>query len=133
MNPVSVDISIYLKNNLSYTPGTDLFISVLPVTPIEVVSLFDTSGAPPLTTIDGETNLRDSFQVIVRSNSYQTAWSKALAITKKLHGLSNLTINNQSYQSVWLQNGPNVLSSSNPTEKGQSILSINFNIIRKQI
>lgn len=131
MNPCSTDIAEYLKDELGYTPGTDLFISGQPITPTNIITIFDTSGSPPDTNISKESNLRDSIQIIVRNNSYVTAFENAFTIMNKLHATANITINGIYYLSIWLANGPNVLIGGTEKEKDRTLLSMNFNIIRK--
>lgn len=78
-------LGAYLEAQGVGTLGTDLFLGYLPDTPDSAVVLVDTGG--------GEASLVDkidtpSWQVRIRSSAYPDAMTKALAVMKALHGVT---------------------------------------------
>jgi hypothetical protein len=132
MNSPSKDIKDYLldksddsNSTLDFTFGTNLFISLLPETPVLATAIFDTSGMTP----DPTNNRNPSVQILVRGKvgGYETAWAKMEAIMAELHALANTTINNTLYILIWKLTEP--FHVGNDTQ-GRPIFSCNLRIKR---
>ena len=86
ISPAAI-IANYLKDELGYTLGSDLFVGKEPVSPDNCVTIYDTGGRDPLHTLcpDTTTNVwRPSIQVRVRNTSYPAAYKILDTIAKLL-------------------------------------------------
>jgi hypothetical protein len=130
MNPTSVDIKDILVAEGGFTFGTDLFIGAQPPTPLNCVTLFDTTTSPPDGTIDGNNVFfQEGLMVWVRNESYEAAFLQAQGIISLLHNRAGFTQNETFYLYCNLQSGPNALGEGDDEEG--TILTLNFNLQRK--
>ncbi len=134
MNSISEDIKALLVAE-NYVFATNLFISTVPATVANCVTLFDTSSTPPDGTFDGKVFFNESFQIIVKNVSYPAAHTVATNLINLLNNKTNFTINGSHYLAIMLVNGPNLLTMSGveSNKLNGTLLSINFRAIRKQI
>ena len=130
MNPTSVDIKDILVSEGGFTFGTDLFIGTQPPTPLNCVTLFDTTTSPPDGTIDGNNVFfQEGLMLWVRNESYEGAYLQAQGILSLLHNRAGFTQNETFYLYCNLQSGPNALGEGDDEEG--TILTLNFNLQRK--
>lgn len=130
MNPTSVDIKDILVAEGGFAFGTDLFIGTQPPTPLNCVTLFDTTTSPPDGTIDGNNVFfQESLMVWVRNESYEAAFVQVQGIISMLHNRASFTQNGTFYLYCNLQSGPNALGEGDDEEG--TILTLNFNLQRK--
>lgn len=130
MNPTSVDIKDILVAEGGFAFGTDLFIGAQPPTPLNCVTLFDTTTSPPDGTIDGNNVFfQEGLMVWVRNESYEAAFLQAQGIISLLHNRAGFTQNETFYLYCNLQSGPNALGEGDDEEG--TILTLNFNLQRK--
>lgn len=130
MNPTSVDIKDILVAEGGFAFGTDLFIGTQPPTPLNCVTLFDTTTSPPDGTIDGNNVFfQEGLMVWVRNESYEAAFLQAQGIISLLHNRAGFTQNETFYLYCNLQSGPNALGEGDDEEG--TILTLNFNLQRK--
>ena len=83
------DISTYLKDQGVGTPGTDMFIGLMPDQPDNCIALFEYAGSPPDLHWNGE---YPGLQVRVRNKSYAAARTKIGEVMAELHGLYEQTL-----------------------------------------
>jgi len=83
------EIGAYLKNQNIGTPGTDIFLGLIPDQPDNCVALFEYAGSPPDLHWNGE---YPGLQVRVRNTGYAAARSKIGEIMTALHGLCEQTL-----------------------------------------
>jgi hypothetical protein len=128
MNATSVDIKDILVSEGGFEFGVDLFISTQPPTPVNCVTLFDTSTSPADGTIDGnKVFFQESLMIWVRNSDYEAAYTQCQAIIGLLHNRAGFTQNETFYLYSSLQSGPNNLTE----DEDNFILTLNFNLQRK--
>lgn len=134
MNSISEDIKTLLVA-AGYVFATNLFISTVPATVANCITLFDTSSTPPDSTFDGKVFFNESFQIIIKNVSYPAAHTVATNLIDLLNNKTNLTINGSYYLAIMLVNGANLLTTSGveSNKSDGTLLSINFRAIRRQI
>ena len=120
------DISAYLKNQGIGTPGTDIFLGLLPDQPDNCVALFEYAGSPPDLHWNGE---YPGLQVRVRNKSYSAGRAKIGEIMTALHGLHETTLSGTRYLLIKARGSPEILKrdASNRVE-----LFVNFEIIKER-
>ena len=120
------DISTYLKNQGVGTPGTDMFLGLMPDQPDDCVALFEYAGSPPDLHWNGE---YPGLQVRVRNKSYAAARTKIGEVMEKLHGLHEQTLSGTRYLLIKARGSPEVLKrdANNRVE-----LFVNFEIIKER-
>lgn len=119
------DISTYLKVQGVGTPGTDMFIGLMPDQPDDCVALFEYAGSPPDLHWNGE---YPGLQVRTRSKSYATARAKIVEVVKELHGLHEQVLNGTRYLLIKARGSPEVLKRDN---NNRVELFVNFEIIKE--
>jgi hypothetical protein len=120
------DISTYLKNQGVGTPGTDMFLGLMPDQPDNCIALFEYAGSPPDLHWNGE---YPGLQVRVRNISYAAGRAKIGEVAKKLHGLHEQNLSGTRYLLIKARGSPEVLKrdGSNRTE-----WFVNFEIIKER-
>ena len=98
---------------------TDIYLSKKEES--ECISIFASGGSPKSST--GNEIEEPSFQVVVRSQSYQTAEKLANQIKNILHGQTEVTVENNRYLSIYHMSGPFDLGE---TGNGWRDISVNF-------
>ena len=119
------DIGTYLKNQGIGTPGTDIFLGLMPDQPDNCVSLFEYAGSPPDLHWAGE---YPGLQVRVRNKSYAAARAKIGEIAKELHGLHEQMLSGTRYLLIKARGSPEILKrdASNRVE-----LVLNFEVMKE--
>jgi hypothetical protein len=102
MNPTSEDIKDMLESesSLDLAFSDNLFIGREPATPNNCVTIFDTGGREPSTSMDGANYRYSSIQVRVRNTRYLDAWNMIEAIYDFLHMKSHETWNSIFYSLI---------------------------------
>lgn len=126
------DLGTYVDTNTSLTLGTDLFLSLMPDTPDNVVALYEsTGGVVPVSTM-GSTNLpqieRPELQVIVRNTSYSTGRALANTLWELLTAVSNTTIESTLYHRIESTSSPFVFDRD---DSRRVLFSCNFNVMKE--
>lgn len=135
MKAPAVDIAAYLSDsNHGYELGANMFISRQPNSPSKCITLYDSSSAPPMDTLDGvETYFEETVQIIVRDIAYESAYATCRALISALHGIRNLQTEESRYLRISLVSGPIQLSFAGTGAEGfgdKIQFSINFGILR---
>lgn len=138
MNAITKDIKDILVAETDLEFGKNLFISIIPPEPLNVVALYDTSASPPDNDFDKKSVWNDSFQILVRNTSYEQAYDMAYEIMNKLHLISNKVINDCRYLYILAQNSPFQLQETGArggltNKRGETLLSLNFNVKRIKV
>ena len=120
------DISTYLKNQGVGTPGTDMFLGLMPDQPDNCVALFEYAGSPPDLHWSGE---YPGLQVRVRNKSYAAARTKIGEVMEKLHGLHEQTLSGTRYLLIKARGSPEILKRDN---NNRVELFVNFEIIKER-
>lgn len=123
MNHVAKEIAEYLEDSSIGTVGTDIFVDMLPDLANDVIMIYSTGGqVPDIDLPIGSPN----FEVLVRSNSAETAYAKITSIVNLLHQKYNITLvtGGNYYYSILLLGEINALGRD---EKGRIEYSVNFN------
>jgi len=120
------DISTYLKNQGVGTPGTDMFLGLMPDQPDNCIALFEYAGSPPDLHWNGE---YPGLQVRVRNKSYAAARTKIGEAMTALHGLHETVLGGTRYLLVKARGSPEVLKrdANNRIE-----LFVNFEIMKER-
>jgi len=125
------DIGGYVASNTALTLGTDLFLSLLPDEPGNVVGLFENSGVQPISTM-GSVNLpridRPELQFIVRNTSYAAGRTLADTLWQLITSISNATINGTLYHRIEAVTSPYIIERD---ANQRSVLSCNFNVLKE--
>lgn len=100
-----------------------VFRGDMPDTPDNLVCLFQTGGGDPSHSFSAREFEEPSFQVMIRNKSFDTAISKAEAVKDALDGQTDLTINGNTYLSIFLQG--DILPLGKDAKNRQAV-SINF-------
>ena len=136
MNPILIDIRDLIVDDAdtNYIFANDLFISKQPTSPINIVTLFDTSTAPPDMTLGDDVYLNEAVMILIRNETWMGAQQVAQDIITILNGKSNFTKNSTNYLWVNLANGPNQMTVSGASSKGtiHPELTLNFKIQREK-
>ena len=119
------DISTYLKNQGVGTPGTDMFLGLMPDRPDNCIALFEYAGSPPDLHWNGE---YPGLQVRVRNKSYAAARTKIGEVMEKLHGLHEQTLSGTRYLLIKARGSPEVLKRDN---NNRVELFVNFEIMKE--
>lgn len=108
MKPLSVDLKDMLieESSLALVFGTNLHIGREPDGPNMAVTIFDTSGAPVVSTLDRVHKESPTAQIRVRSTDYETGWEKIEAIKEALIGRANETRGATLYLLITIMSGP---------------------------
>lgn len=126
------DLGAYVDTNTALTLGTDLFLSLMPDTPDNVVALYEsTGGVVPVSTM-GSTNLpqieRPELQIIVRNTSYSTGRTLANTLWELLTAVSNTTIESTLYHRIESTSSPFVFDRD---DSRRVLFSCNFNVMKE--
>ena len=132
MNSCAEDIKDMLvaESSLALTYGEDLFIGKEPVSPINCVTVYDTSGFAPQLTLQGRNDnyYYPSVQIRVRNTKYTTGWDVVQDIADALHGRHSETWNGTLYTMIRTSSGPALLDWD---ERGRVHFVVNFFIQRR--
>ena len=132
MNIPSVDIVDMLESDstLGLSFKTNMFIGKEPITPKDVVTVFDTYGRPPQLTMagKGESYFYPAVQIRVRSISYETGWELINSIMESLHGRAHETWGDTLYTVIYCSSGPALLDWD---DNGLVRFIVNFNLQRR--
>lgn len=111
MNALAIDIKDMITDDssLGYTFGTDLFISRMPNSPNNCITLYDISGASPDIGLQKEIYYRDGVQFVVRNNSYVEAMAAAWDIIESLQGRAGEIWNDVYYALILTMMTPSIL------------------------
>ena len=120
------EISAYLKSQGIGTPGTDIFLGLMPDQPDNCIALFEYAGSPPDLHWSGE---YPGLQVRVRNKSYAAGRAKIEEVVKELHGAHELTLNGTRYLLIKARGSPEVLKRDN---NNRVELFVNFEIIKER-
>ena len=125
------DLADRLTSQAVATTGTDLFKSVMPSTPDELIALYQTGGGPPVEVMargPGTAAVeRPHVQVLARAARPDTAHKRAQDVWFALDALGGLTINGVRYLSVFALQSPFFL---NTDDVGRYVVACNFEISR---
>lgn len=114
------DMAQYLEDQGHGTVGTDIFYSFQPDTPDACITVLDTGGLAPDRYIP---HAEPTFQVLVRSTTYDLAEAKAEAIVTELHDSVHKTIGGDYHYYIFLLTEPAAIGRD---ENGRDEISINF-------
>ena len=109
MNPSSYDIKDMLEaeSSLGLVFNQNLFIGLELEVPHNVVTIFDTTSAPPMLTYQqGENYFFDGIQIRVRNKDYGAGYLFAHQIMLSLHGRGQETWNGTLYSAIICSSGP---------------------------
>ncbi len=121
------EIGAYLKSQGIGTPGTDIFLGLMPDEPDNCIALFEYAGSPPDLHWAGE---YPGLQVRVRNKSYAAGRAKIEEVVTELHGLHETILNNSTrYLLVKARGSPEVLKRDN---NNRVELFVNFEIIKER-
>jgi hypothetical protein len=123
---VLTEISAYLKGQGIGTPGTDIFLGLMPDQPDNCIALFEYAGSPPDLHWNGE---YPGLQVRVRGTSYAAARTKIEQIRDLLHGLHDKKLSGTRYLLIKARGSPEVLKRDN---NNRVELFVNFEIIKER-
>lgn len=131
MNPISKDIvdileGFYKELNLSFSKN--LFISREPAEPANCVTIYDPPSGFVETTNDERQYSYQSFQVRIRSTSYEEGFQLAYKIVENLKGWSNGVINGTYYASIQISTPP---ASLGWDDRDRHIVIINYETQRR--
>ena len=130
MNAASIDIKSILvaDSSLGLIFGTNLFIGKEPTSPLDCVTIFDTTGFGPEFTLDKQSLFNPSIQIRVRSISYETGYAWIESIATALHLRAHEVWGGTQYELISIASGPALLDYD---DRGNPRFIINFNIIRR--
>jgi hypothetical protein len=130
MNPASKDLCAMLAAaGLGLSFGTNLFIGWEPTAPDNAVTIYDTPGFSPNSTLTkGEETWLPSIQVRVRNRDYLMGWTLINSIKEVLHSLAHETWGGTVYDLIQCAQEPFLL---NYDEHGRPLFVCNFDIQRQ--
>lgn len=125
------DIGAYIDtNNATLTLGTNLFLSLLPETPDNCVSLYEDSGAAGMYT-HGSTGLpvleRPGLQFIVRNTVYASGRSLSEDIYRLLAAVVNQSIGSNTYLRIEAIHSPSLMERDSSS---RCLFTCSFDIIK---
>ena len=130
MNLCSEDVKDMLASvsSLGLAFSANLFIGKTPDQPDNAVTIYDTQGFPPTTSLDGKSFYHSSVQIKVRNRSYVEGGYMINAIMNSLHGRAQETWNGTLYSSIFASSDVAFLRWD---ENGNVEFVINFNLNRR--
>ena len=132
MNACSVDIASMLVADtvLGLTVGATLYVGKEPMTPDNVVTVYDSYGFPPQLTFNPkeEPYYYPAIQIRVRNRDYRTGYNLAHRIMVSLHGRAQQTWNGTLYTVIYSTSGVALLDWE---DTGLCRFIINFNLQRR--
>ncbi len=124
MRPLSRDIAAIIADNLPYTFGTNLFVSVIPTKPINCITVIDRPGRGPALAMEGDIDYDySSVGIHARNKKYDTAYDNLWNIRKTLHGKQGEV--RQGYRYEVIEATSNI-AQMDQDENGHPRLIINF-------
>jgi hypothetical protein len=119
---IAQEVAEYLEENDIATLGTDLFIDTVPDVDDDIVVVYNTGGETPDIYVPIE---NPTFEVLVRSMSADSAYSKAKSIKELLHLKYNVELvdDNTYFYYIQMTGSINLLGRD---EKGRIEYSLNF-------
>ncbi len=135
MNSISIDIKDMLVAETDMEFKKQIFINNLPGKPMNCLSIYDTSGSAPDTTLDRFVMENPTVQIIIRNSNYVSAYTVANQIKEVLHAKANELWNDTFYQSILLMSGPTTIlgqQTVSETKAGETIISMNFIVKRNK-
>jgi hypothetical protein len=109
-----------ISEGIDLTLAEDFFKGYLPDSPNDCVAIFDTGGAEP----DRDIPTGDpTFQLIIRSESYETAHDLTKSIVDKLHRKMNFTQGSTYFYYIFLMGEPGHIGRDT---KNRDEFSVNF-------
>lgn len=131
MNASSEDFKdMLVAAGLGLVFAENLFKGIEPPEPDNCVTIFDTTGTSPLTTLDQKSFYNPSIQIRVRNNAYTAGWDLIESISLTLHARAQEIVNGTLYSAILVSGSASMLHWD---ENGRVIFIINFNIQRRSI
>ena len=131
MNAPSIDIKdMLVAASLGLTFAVNLFIGNEPPKPNNCVTIFDTMGAAPDTTLDRLSLYNPSIQIRVRNSSYEAGSALIESISQTLHARAQVQQGGTLYSAILVSGGPAMLHWD---DNKRVIFIINFNIQRRSL
>lgn len=136
MNSIVEDIKDMLEADsaLGLTFGTDLFLYKEPAKPVNVVTLFETPGMPPIGLLGSDTDTkhyeRPSMQIRVRNKTAEGAFELAYQIQGVLQATANEQWGDYYYSLIYAVSNPSMVDWD---EANDIRVVLNFNIQRRLI
>lgn len=109
MKPAADDVMQILDAETSLTPGTDLFVGMVPDSPNNVIVIYDTGGGPT----DFVGYRQPTVQVRSRNIDYLNGWDKINEVVEVLNKMGRRTVNSTYYSAWWLQSDVSFLQRDN--------------------
>jgi len=119
------DVASYLQSQGTGTIGADIFLGQLPVSPDNVVAIFEYAGEPPDLHWQGE---YPGLQILVRNKNYEVGRQKIEQVKNVLHGLAETVVNGHRYLLIRANQSPAFLQRD---ENGRAIFVCNFRVIKE--
>lgn len=132
MNPCSEDIKDILlaETELNLVFAENLFVAREPSNPDNIVTIFDTPGAPMMKTFSyGENYEYPSVQIRGRGTDYRTVFALLQTIVEKLHNHPQQALNGSFYTVIQCNTTPTLLDWD---DNGRCRLITNFLIQRRR-
>ena len=121
------DVAKYLAAQGAGTfPGT-LSVSVEPMTPVDVTTIYDTGGEPPDT--DQQDLLRSTFQVRTRSVDYETGYSKQTQIRDLLILPGRIVTADSAFVMISMTSD---IASIGRDDQDRYLMTANYRVIRER-
>ena len=135
MRAVTKDIVEWLEvSDTGLVFATNLHISRTPATPVNCVTIYDTSGGEAEGTYEGVQYYRPSIQILVRNNSYEAGYDLACEIRDILHTISNEVKEGSKYIRIKMRGDimqvPFPTTNAEGMDKNKIIFSLHFDIER---
>ena len=133
MNAVSVDVKDLLleESSLGLEFASNLFLNREPMTPGDVVTVYDSVGGMVNSTLGLDSTYRnEGVQIRVRNHQALLAWQLINNIMTSLHGRANFVCNGSLYLILYCSSGPAFLTVD---DQNRAIYVINFDTQRKEV
>lgn len=127
MRSAADEIKDLLEDVTDLVFGQTLFVGREPATPNNVVTLYDTGGAPHLT-LDNTVYEYTTIQVRVRNVSYPAAMERAYGIMTELHGHTGPIDSMSDHQLIRCIGGPSLLEYD---ATGRTVVVSNYELQRR--
>jgi hypothetical protein len=126
MSSPAHELALFLQSKGVGTFAQTIHVSREPVSPDNVVTLYDTGGSSPL--LSDHAELREnSIQVRVRNTSYPDAYNKQLEIARVFQGQEPFLQGESEYAGVW-QVGD--IISIGRDDSDRFLLTSNYRVVR---
>ena len=123
------DLALWMASEGVGTFGNTIHVSREPISPDDVVTLYDTGGSAPL--LSDHAELRDhTIQVRVRNTDYPAGYEKQQEIARIIQGLEPFVTDDYEYTGIWMQSD---IIAIGRDDNDRFLFTANYRVVREPL